>query len=87
MSRYDVQLWMEWLGYGAEDVQIGCVNSPESVILTGVTFGLGKLEDMLKAEGIFACRLRVPLAYHSKFMSEHTDDYLMALGNDLERGA
>lgn len=87
MSRHDVQLWMERLGHGAEDVQIGCVNSPESVTLTGVTSGLGKLEDMLKAEGIFARRLRVPLAYHSKFMSEHTDDYLMALGNDLERGA
>ena len=69
------------------DVRIGCVNSPKSVTLTGPWSQLSRLEEWLKGKGIFARRLRVPIAYHhSRFMSAIADDYLRLIGSTLERG-
>ncbi|KAI1126417.1 lovastatin nonaketide synthase [Nemania abortiva] len=80
LSRHEVQPFLDRLGEGA---MIGCVNSPKSVTLTGEVTQLSKLEQILRADRIFARRLRVPLAYHSRFMTEIADDYLAALGDVL----
>ncbi|KAJ2987981.1 hypothetical protein NUW58_g4216 [Xylaria curta] len=86
LSRHEVQPFLDRLGDGILDVQIGCVNSPRSVTLTGKVTQLSKLEQIIKANGIFTRRLRVPLAYHSRFMTEIADDYLAALGDALGKG-
>ncbi|PHH91885.1 hypothetical protein CDD83_9906 [Cordyceps sp. RAO-2017] len=63
----------------AVDVEIGCVNSPKNITLTGSASQLAALEDCLKRENIFARRLRVPLAYHSRFMTAIADRYAASI--------
>lgn len=57
------------------DVAVGCVNSPKSVTLTGGASQLSTLETWLKKNGIFARKLRVSIAYHSRFMDAIANDY------------
>ncbi|KAI0798928.1 lovastatin nonaketide synthase [Xylaria sp. FL0064] len=85
LSSHEVQPFLERLEEGAVDVQVGCVNSPRSVTLTGRVTQLSRLEQILKSDGIFFRRLRVHLAYHSHFMKEIADDYLATLGDVLEK--
>ena len=70
---------------GALKVSIGCVNSPNSVTLTGDVIQLTTLGQWFKEDSIFARRLRVPIAYHSSFMKSIANDYSMAMGR-LESG-
>lgn len=61
-------------------VEIGCVNSPDSVTLSGDLAQLGELKTLLQRNGHFARLLQVSLAYHSRFMAEiatHYEDLLV----------
>ena len=49
-------------------VVVACVNSPNSVTLSGDVSGIEELEKMFKAEGMFARKLKVETAYHSPHM-------------------
>lgn len=60
-------------------VQVGCVNSPRSITLTGDKDQLELLRSWLENDGHFARILRVNVAYHSTFMESIKDDYLTAL--------
>ncbi|KAI9781693.1 MAG: Type I Iterative PKS [Peltula sp. TS41687] len=51
-------------------VEIGCVNSPDSVTLSGELARLEELKNLLQRDGHFARLLQVDLAYHSRFMAE-----------------
>ncbi|ESZ93011.1 lovastatin nonaketide synthase [Sclerotinia borealis F-4128] len=66
--------------YGELDVAIGCVNSPQSITLTGALHQLSTLENWLKKKAIFARILRVPMAYHSRFMKAIEKDYIESIG-------
>ncbi|PZD41177.1 Polyketide synthase modules protein [Pyrenophora tritici-repentis] len=68
---------------GRLDVAIGCSNSPKSLTLTGDLHQLTILERWFKGDSIFARRLRVPMAYHSRFMESIAQDYAKAI-QDLE---
>ncbi|KAH6635388.1 polyketide synthase [Chaetomium sp. MPI-SDFR-AT-0129] len=57
----------------AGTVVIACVNSQESVTVSGDIAGIEQLEGMLTAEGIFARRLRVNGAFHSEHMRPIAD--------------
>ncbi|KAI2628872.1 lovastatin nonaketide synthase [Hypoxylon sp. NC1633] len=91
LSSNDVDIYLSRLGSENDtpfDVQIGCVNSPKSITLTGNATLLGKLDKLLKEEGIFSRILRVPIAYHhSHFMSQIADAYLSAIGDAVEVGS
>ncbi|KAL2845826.1 hypothetical protein BJX68DRAFT_277264 [Aspergillus pseudodeflectus] len=63
-----------------DTVQIGCVNSPKSITLTGLKAHLDVIEGWLAADGVFSRRLRVDVAYHSRFVESIADDYLRAMG-------
>ncbi|KAK5996306.1 Highly reducing polyketide synthase azaB [Cladobotryum mycophilum] len=65
---------------GALSVDIGCVNSPGSITLTGSIPQLNKLRDLLHRDGIFTRQLRVPIAYHSSFMEPIIDQYADSIG-------
>lgn len=87
LSKEDVIPYLDRLKKldGALNVAIGCVNSPKSVTLTGKATQLTTLEQWFKEDSIFARRLRVPIAYHSRFMEAIANDYHAAIGR-LERG-
>ncbi|KAH7143722.1 hypothetical protein EDB81DRAFT_935118 [Dactylonectria macrodidyma] len=74
-------------GLGAEDAEryledtaggrvvVACINSPESVTLSGDLPALREVSSRLKEDGIFARELKVPLAYHSHHMLHMAQEY------------
>ncbi|VUC25637.1 unnamed protein product [Clonostachys rosea] len=56
-------------------VIVACVNSPESVTLSGDMAGIEEVELRLKGEGVFARKLKVPMAYHSHHMQRMAQAY------------
>lgn len=64
----------------ASEVAVACVNSPKSVTLSGRAAELEGLEEHFKRDSVFARRLRVSVAYHSKFMQTVAADYASSLG-------
>ncbi|PYI31454.1 hypothetical protein BP00DRAFT_474969 [Aspergillus indologenus CBS 114.80] len=81
VSEEQVQPYVDRLGRVVDQrrVQIGCVNSPTSITLTGDKDQLEMLRSWLEKDGHFARMLRVNVAYHSTFMESIKDDYLAAL--------
>lgn len=60
-------------------VVVACVNSPESMTLSGDLKDIETLEARFSAEGVFARKLKVQTAYHSSHMQVIADDYLTAI--------
>ncbi|KAI0186121.1 lovastatin nonaketide synthase, partial [Xylaria flabelliformis] len=65
------------------DVEIGCINSRNSITLTGSTHQLAIIENYLKADGVFTRMLRVPTAYHSRHMRSIAEQYAASI-RDIE---
>ncbi|KAL2802342.1 hypothetical protein BJX63DRAFT_437959 [Aspergillus granulosus] len=61
-------------------VVIACINSPSSVTLSGEDHSIQTLEAILQADGHFARKLRVEVAYHSPHMKTVADEFLNAVG-------
>ena len=65
---------------GLDAVEVGCVNSPHSVTLSGTLAHLEKVKAVIQADGHFVRMLQVDLAYHSRFMDNiaaHYEDLLI----------
>lgn len=60
----------EYISDFADSVQIGCLNSPNSVTLSGEKESLEKVKARLEEAGYFARLLQVDFAYHSKYMKD-----------------
>ncbi len=73
--------YIERVTYGSATV--ACVNSPESTTVSGDATAIDELEAMIKADGHFARKLRVGVAYHSAHMQVIAQQYQEAL-SDLE---
>ncbi|KAL2169361.1 hypothetical protein VTG60DRAFT_6135 [Thermothelomyces hinnuleus] len=65
-------------------VVVACVNSPESVTISGDLEAIDEVEARLKAEELFARKLKVPLAYHSHHMQLLADEYTARLGETVK---
>ncbi|CAN8104989.1 unnamed protein product [Discula destructiva] len=65
----------------AGEVHIACVNSPQSVTVSGEVDGVNRLLEALQSEGVFARKLKVDTAYHSPHMQEVAEDYYEAIGD------
>lgn len=73
------------LQVGQLEVSVGCVNSPQSVTLSGKVEQLEILRQWLEEDSIFARLLRVPISYHSDVMNEISWEYQHSI-QDLEGG-
>ncbi|KAH7384895.1 hypothetical protein BKA64DRAFT_152726 [Cadophora sp. MPI-SDFR-AT-0126] len=60
---------------------VACINSPESVTISGDESAILELEERLQGEGIFARRLKVETAYHSSHMRVIENQYLQAISD------
>lgn len=69
--------------YSPSTLGVSCFNSPRNTTVSGEESTVEILKRILEAEGIFARRLRVPVAYHSPQMNLITSDCL-ANFNGLE---
>ena len=56
-------------------VVVACINSPNSVTLSGDLPALKKVASRLEQDGVFARLLKVPLAYHSHHMMNMAQEY------------
>ncbi|KNG44599.1 polyketide synthase [Stemphylium lycopersici] len=73
-------------------VVIACINSPDSVTISGDLDALEEVAARLEADDVFARKLKVPLAYHSHHMEFMAKEYQSCLeellgpaqGGDLE---
>ncbi|KAL2845869.1 hypothetical protein BJY01DRAFT_263448 [Aspergillus pseudoustus] len=61
-------------------VVVACINSPSSVTLSGEEHSIRTIETILQADGHFARKLRVEVAYHSPHMKTVADEFLNAVG-------
>ncbi|KAK1988400.1 type I polyketide synthase [Colletotrichum cereale] len=56
-------------------VVVACVNSPESVTLSGDLEDLNEVAARMEADGLFVRKLKVPMAYHSHHMLPMAAEY------------
>ncbi|KAK2017788.1 polyketide synthase [Colletotrichum eremochloae] len=64
---------------------IACENSPSSVTVSGDLAAVEELKEQLDSEGIFARKLIVEAAYHSRHMALVEEDYLDSI-SDMKVG-
>lgn len=63
------------------EVHVACVNSPQSVTLSGEFDGVDRLLEALQEKGTFARKLKVDTAYHSPHMQEVAEEYYEAIAD------
>ena len=81
LTPQEAEKYLRLVDEGA--VVVACINSPVSVTLSGDMEGISYLEAQIQADGKFARKLRVEVAYHSPHMREVSQDFLESLG-DIE---
>lgn len=74
----------EYVQAYANSIAIACMNSPDSVTLSGHLSILEEVETALHAQGHFARLLKVDLAYHSSFMSDIASHYEKLLARECK---
>ena len=60
---------------GKDKAVVACINSPSSVTVSGDVAAVQELENMAKADAVFARRLKVDAAYHSHHMEPIAQPY------------
>jgi acyl transferase domain-containing protein len=66
-------------------LEIACMNSPDSHTVSGDLANVEALVDILRSEKIFARKLNVEMAYHSRHMRPIYDEYISSI-RGLEPG-
>lgn len=86
LSSEDVAPYLQDIKAQHEDarINVACVNSPNSVTVSGDEALIDILKDRLDEAEVFARKLKVGVAYHSAQMQEIATEYQTALG-DLEK--
>jgi acyl transferase domain-containing protein/NADPH:quinone reductase-like Zn-dependent oxidoreductase len=95
-----VQGGMAAVGLGADGVEkyitdittgghvlAACINSPNSVTISGDLEALDEVVARLEKNDVFVRKLKVPLAYHSRHMSDIADEYTQHLQSILPETA
>ena len=67
------------------DLAVGCVNSPTNMTLTGDEDCIDMFKSLMEEKRVFARKLAVPVAYHSKAMKEIASRYEALIDNILPR--
>jgi len=60
-------------------IVVACINSPLNVTLSGDSAGISQVQALLEADKVFARRLAVKTAYHSRHMQQLANEYLESL--------
>lgn len=74
ISANEVEKYLIHTSAGGK-VVVACINSPKSVTLSGDTDDLDEVLKRLDDDGVFARKLKVPLAYHSHHMLSFEAEY------------
>ncbi|GIJ86782.1 polyketide synthase [Aspergillus pseudoviridinutans] len=74
----DTESYLKRLTSGGQAV-VACINSPSSITVAGDLSAVKELEDLAVADGVFARRLKVDVAWHSYHMAPIANVYVKAL--------
>ena len=74
----DTESYLKRLKSGGK-VVVACINSPSSITVAGDLVAVKELEDLANADGVFARRLKVEIAWHSHHMAAIKNVYAEAL--------
>ncbi|KAM7211565.1 hypothetical protein V8F06_013062 [Rhypophila decipiens] len=77
-SAEEVEKYLANTSAGGQ-VVVACINSPKSVTLSGDSDDLDEVLKRLDDDGIFARKLKVPLAYHSHHMLSFEAEFIERL--------
>lgn len=64
---------------GNGTIRVACINSPESITISGDEPAIDDLQEMLKPSGTFTRKLKVDTAYHSHHMEKIAHRYVESL--------
>ncbi|KAB8239754.1 uncharacterized protein BDW43DRAFT_259102 [Aspergillus alliaceus] len=67
----------------AGEAIVACINSPQSVTISGDSTAVSEIEDMFKADNIWCRKLKVQTAYHSPHMKVIAEKYLESVRDVL----
>ena len=85
LSAVDVQPYIE--GVCSGKIMVACINSPESITLSGDFEAIHELHSLFGQKGLFSRKLRVNVAYHSDHMKAIAEEYSKSLrGLDVQPG-
>ncbi|KAF5549511.1 acyl transferase acyl hydrolase lysophospholipase [Fusarium mexicanum] len=82
-----VQPYLDRLTKDKGKAVVACINSPQSVTISGDSDAVKEIEDMCQQDDVFARRLRVQQAYHSHHMDAFADAYRESLKAEMARDA
>jgi len=78
ISRKEANEYLSKLPF--EAAVVACVNSPNSVTISGNVDAIDELEKTISGDGKFARKLKIKTAYHSPHMREVAGNYLEMIG-------
>ncbi|KAI2466200.1 polyketide synthase module [Annulohypoxylon bovei var. microspora] len=81
----EVQPYLERLTKANGKAVVACVNSPQSVTISGDAPAVEELVELCKQESVFARALKVQQAYHSHHMDPFADTYRERLRVEMAR--
>ncbi|PLN79543.1 hypothetical protein BDW42DRAFT_172734 [Aspergillus taichungensis] len=83
LSEADIRAYLNKIetSFGCLRLVIACVNSPQSLTISGETEQIEALHELLEEEQIFSRKLMVNVAYHSFQMEKIASAYEVAIGN------
>ncbi|KAI9711405.1 MAG: Type I Iterative PKS [Chrysothrix sp. TS-e1954] len=84
LSREEAERYIAKVDTGK--IGVACVNSPQSVTISGDISAIDQLLSTLEKDRVFARKLKVGVAYHSHHMSEIVSDYLASIAEIESRG-
>ena len=82
LSAAEVQGYLEEVTnhFGEVGIAVGCINSPKNVTITGRGDQIDMLKDLMNENNIFARKLLVNVAYHSRYLESIAAEYLDLMG-------
>ena len=85
LSETDIQPFLKDVLNGSDKhaVSVACINSPRNVTVSGKLSQIANLREKLLQKGVFARKLNVDSAYHSRAMDAAASQYAILL-NDLQ---
>ena len=88
LSKHDIQPYIDGTAaqYGIDDLTVACINSPKNVTVSGEVAQIDALKAALDADGIFARKLLVDVAYHSPHMLAVAEEYRSRL-QEIEKNS
>lgn len=81
----EVQPYLDRLTEESGKAVVACINSPQSVTISGDVGAILELESLCKQDGVFARRLKVQQAYHSHHMDPFAEAYRERLRDEMAR--